>query len=144
MDDVVDAVRIAEPTEWFVVFHRKTANRILSFLAFGEFKHVSAFAYCDGFKAWVIYDVQWRGTSIRIADQAALIEMTRGLDILKIARTAKRMGASSRIGFTCVTAVKHLIGLQGCVAATPSQLYRHILRNGGVDIGRGPTSAPAA
>lgn len=143
MGEVVPAIRIAEPTEWFVVFHRKSTHRILSFLALGPYKHVSAFAYAPGFKAWVIYDVQWRGTSIRIVDQAALLELTRGLDILKVSRTGAHMGGSSRLGLYCVTAVKHLLGLR-CVAATPTQLYRHILRSGGIDIGRpAPATADA-
>lgn len=122
-----------EPSEWFVVFHRKSMNRLLSFLAFGEFKHVSAFGYCAGFKAWVVYDVRWSGTSICLMDQSAVIEFTQGCDILKIARTDVKMGPDSRLGLYCVTAIKHLIGLR-CVAMTPDQLYRHILRNGGLPI----------
>lgn len=134
--EMVEAARVAEPAEWFIAFHRKSSSRVLSFLAFGEFKHVSAFAYCAGFKVWVMYDVQWRGSSVRIADQAAVLELTRGLDIVKVRRSEARMQSSARVGFYCVTAIKHLLGLK-CVAVTPTQLYRHILRNGGILISAG-------
>lgn len=130
-----------EPTEWFVVFHRKSVNRILSFLAFGEFKHVSAFAYCAGLKVWLVYDVQWSGTRVMLVDKLSILALTDGCDILKVSRTGERMAMSSRLGFYCVSAVKHLVGLR-CVAVTPGALYRHILRNGGMPIhGAGPTPA---
>lgn len=141
MGEVVDALRVVEPTEWFIVFHRKSMNRVLSALAFGDLKHVSAFAYCAGFKAWLIYDVTWSGTRIWLADKDAVLRWSAGCDILKIERTDRRMGPSSRLGLYCVTAIKHLIGLK-CVAATPGALYRHILRNGGILISEQRPSAP--
>jgi hypothetical protein len=122
-----------EPNEWFVVFHRKSFNRWLGWLAMGEFKHVSVFGYCPGLKVWLLYDVQWSGTRIMLVDQATLITWSNGCDILKIKRVGAHMGLSSRLGLTCVSTVKHLVGLR-CVAATPDQLYRHILRNGGISI----------
>lgn len=131
MGEVVEHRRVVEPTEWFVVFHRTSTSRILSFLAFGEFKHVSAFAYAPGFKCWLMYDVQWRGTAVTVADQAAVIGLTRGCTILKMPRTSDRMRMTARAGFYCVTAIKHLLRLR-CVAVTPDALYRHILHNGGI------------
>jgi hypothetical protein len=131
-----------EPNEWFVVFHTKSLSPVLSFLAFGERKHVSAFGYCPGLKVWLLYDVQWGGTRIMLLDKAAIMEWTRGCDVLKIARVNHRMGLSSRIGLYCVSAVKHLIGLV-CVAVTPDQLYRHIIRHGGILISE-PKQSPAA
>lgn len=124
-----------EPTEWFVVFHRKSMNRFLSFLAFGEFKHVSAFGYCPGFKAWLVYDVQWSGTRIKLLPhndfgKAAIALWTTDCTIVKLPRGNLIPNFSSRVGFYCVSAIKHLLGLR-CVAATPGALYRHILRHGG-------------
>lgn len=142
MGEVVNTVRISEPNVWFLVFHRKSTNRVLSFLAFGEFKHVAAFGYCPRVGMWLVYDVTWTGTRVVLMDKAAIIEWTRGCEILQVDKIGARMGWSSRIGFYCVGAVKHLLGLR-CVAATPCQLYRHILRNGGVNIGSGQP-APAA
>jgi hypothetical protein len=143
VNEITD-MAVIEPSEWFVVFHRKSVNRILSFLAFGEFKHVSAFGYCPGVKLWLLYEVKLSGTRVMLLDKSAVMAWTEGCDILKIAPTGKRMEFSSRLGFTCVNAVKHLLGLV-CVAVTPDQLYRHILRNGGLPIhGRGPSPAAAA
>ena len=30
-----------EPSQWFIVFHETTKSRLVSFFAFGRFKHVS-------------------------------------------------------------------------------------------------------
>jgi hypothetical protein len=136
MGEPINPALAVEPSEWFVVFHRKSTNRVLSFLAFGEFKHVSAFGYYAGFKAWLIYDVQWRGTRLLMIPHSEdgkqiIAGWTDDCEIVKIARGEKRSALSSRIGLYCVSAIKHLIGLR-CVAVTPSDLYRHILRNGGM------------
>lgn len=133
-------IRVVEPNEWFVVFHRRSNSSILSWLAFGEFKHVSAFGYCVGVKLWLVYDVQWVGTRTMLMDEQSILEWTRGCEILKIARTDTRMGLSGRLGLYCVSAIKHLIGLR-CVAVTPGQLHRYILRNGGVCIGEQRSAA---
>jgi hypothetical protein len=122
-----------EPTEWFVVFHVKSITRWLGWLAVGRYKHVSAFSYCVGVKLWLLYDVQWSGTRVMLLDKSAVMAWTEGCTLVQIARTGERMRGSSRVGLTCVNAVKHLIGLR-CVAVTPDQLYRHILRNGGTVI----------
>jgi hypothetical protein len=122
-----------EPTEWFIVFHRKSMNRWLSLLAFGEFKHVSAFAYCPGLKVWLIYDVQWSGTRHLLVDIDSIKAWVAGCEVVKIARGTAPMGMSARLGLYCVTAIKHLIRLR-CVAPHPDGLYRHILRNGGTSI----------
>lgn len=142
-----DLALVGEPVEWFIVFHRKSMNRLLGWLAMGEFKHVSAFGYCPGFKCWLIYDVTWSGTRIKLLPhnefgKAAIGLWTQDCYIMKLPRADKVPHLTSRIGFTCVNAVKHLIGLQ-CVATTPSQLYRHILRIGG-ELISGPARHPAA
>ena len=133
--EMVDRVLISEPTTWFLVFHRTSVNRLLSFLAFGDLKHVSAFGYCPGFDAWVIYDVTWSGTRVRLvrndqAGQQAIIDMTRGCEMMKVEHAGQTPTFTSRIGFYCVSSVKHLLGLR-CVAVTPTQLYRFLLHNGG-------------
>lgn len=135
---MVDLARIAEPAEWFLVFHRTSTSRLLSFIAFGELKHVSAFGYCAGFDAWIVYDVTWKGTRVRLvrndaAGQQAIIDMTRGCDMLKIAHAGQLPSWSSRIGFYCVSSVKHLLGLR-CVAITPTQLYRYLRKTGAMTI----------
>lgn len=136
MEPRVNLPAATEPAEWFVVFHRKSASRLFSALACGEFKHVSAFGYCAGFKAWIVYDVTWAGTFIRLVahndeGKRTLGAWTDDCDLIRIPRSEAAPRIASRLGLYCVSAVKHLLGLR-CVAATPSGLYRHLLRNGGV------------
>lgn len=136
-----------EPAEWWVVFHPTASTRWLSWLAMGHFKHVSAFAYIPGFKAWLIYDVARAGTRLLLlpandAGKAELVRYTRDCAIVKMQRRAD--GPSlPRLGFFCTTAICHLLGLT-CVAR-PDALWRLCLRNGGEVIGRqsGPDPATA-
>jgi hypothetical protein len=132
-----------EPSEWFVVFNTKALNRWLALLTPGRFKHVAVFGYCPGIKLWLAYDVQWSGSRIVLMDKAAVMAWTAGCAVVLVAPTGEGMAASSRLGLYCVNAVKHLLRLK-CVAATPCQLYRHILRNGGRLISDPGCPAPAA
>lgn len=143
MDEITRPVAV-EPTEWFVVFRDRSASRLIGALTPGRRKHVSAFGYCPGVKLWLVYDVQLSGTRIMLMAQSEVLAWVGDAELVKIARLGQRMGLSSRLGFTCVTAVKHLLGLR-CVAATPDALYRHILRNGGIALSdaRHPAPAPA-
>jgi hypothetical protein len=136
--DEINLPDAIEPTEWYVIFHRKVAVRWLSWLACGEFKHVSAMAYCPGFKAWLVYDTQLRGTRIFLVAHGRdgetikpfFMAHTRDCAVVKIARSDVSMGLSSRLGLYCVPAIKHLLGVR-CAAVRPDAFYRHILRNGG-------------
>jgi hypothetical protein len=137
----VDHIRLPdafEPARWNVVFHRVSTRRWLSLIACGQFKHVSAFAYVPGFKAWLIYDTQWSGTRIMVlphndAGLAELRRYTAGCDVLVAQRRVA--GARAPLPFLCTTAVQHLIGIPG-VALRPDALYRLMLRNGAVPLGR--------
>jgi hypothetical protein len=126
-----------EPSEWFVVFHTKSHNRFLSFLAFGPLKHVSAFGYCHTVKVWLLYDVKWSGTKITLITAEQAMQWSRDCSVLKIARQPEPMEYSSRLLFTCVGAIKHLLGLR-CVAVTPGGLYREIIARGGTVISEHP------
>lgn len=124
---------VVDPTEWYVVFHVKSATRWLAVVTPGRFKHVSAFAYCAGVGMWLLYDVHWHGTRLRLLDKAGVMAWSRGCAVVSFSRRDEPLKLSGRLGHTCVTAVRHLLGLR-CVAWTPTQLYRHILRNGGYPI----------
>lgn len=126
-----------EPTEYFVVFHPTATTRWLSWLAMGHFKHVSAFAYIPGFKAWLIYDVACAGTRLLLlpaddSGKAELVRYTHGCAIVKMRRRSG--GSLPHVGFFCTTAICHLLGLT-CVAR-PDALWRLCLRNGGVPLGQ--------
>jgi hypothetical protein len=125
-----------EPDYWNVVFHpsRTRLERIL----LGRFRHVSAFTYVPGFKAWLIFDVQWGGVRLALfSHQAALehfLELVGDCTIVKFYRQHRDRLITARLGFYCVPAVKCLLGLS-CVAVTPGALYRHLMNNGGVLLG---------
>lgn len=143
MGDVVVLPPAIEPTQWFIVFHVTSATKWLGLVTPGKYKHVSAFGYLPGVKLWLLYDVQLNGTRIRLLDKDAIMLWTRDCDIFLVNSTGARMGLSSRWFFTCVSAIKHLIGLK-CVAITPSGLYRHVSKHGGTLIsGKERSAAPA-
>lgn len=126
-----------EPADWFVVFHPTASTRWLSWIAMGHFKHVSAFAYIPGFKAWLLYDVARAGTRLMLlpADavgKAELVRYTRGCEIVQMTRRPR--ASLNRFGFFCTTSICHLLGLT-CVAR-PDALWRLCLDNGGTILGR--------
>ena len=127
-----------EPVEWFVVFHTRSSIRWLSFLACGKFKHVSAFGYYPGFKAWLVYDVAMSGTSLIMLSHERAKEVlpvyTNDCTVVKIARNSAPVGLSlaSRLLFHCTPAIGNLVGLPCVALLNPNHLYRHLLRNGGI------------
>jgi hypothetical protein len=126
---------VIEPAEWFIVFHTKSATRWLGLITPGRYKHVSMVGYMAVYEAWLLYDVRLGGTCLQLLTKAAALAWMHDCDVIQIKPTGAHIGLRCRFGFTCVTAVKHLLGLL-CVAPTPTALYRHILRNGGIPIGR--------
>lgn len=136
--DEVPIPTVAEPAEWFVLFHTKAFNRWFSLIALGRFKHVSAIGYYPGFKAWIVYDVQFSRTQLVLiardaAARATLARYTAGCTMVKIARRDGWSPLWSRFGFFCVPAIKHLLGVRSC-ALRPDALYAHLIRNGGIAI----------
>jgi hypothetical protein len=133
-----------EPDYWNIVFHPSETRLKRIFL--GRFQHVSAFTYVPGFRAWLVYDVQWSGVRLALVSQPAAIEVfarfTKGCTIVKYYRSHQHLDLIGRIGFYCVPAIKQLLGLP-CVAATPDGLYRHLIKHGGVLI-NGPVRTAAA
>jgi hypothetical protein len=134
-----------EPDTWNVVFH-PSATRLGRRL--GRFKHVSAFAYVPGFRAWLICDVQWSGLRLCLFSHEAAMRLfthyTADCTLVMFTRQHHPMMLASRLGFYCVPAVKCLLGLS-CVAVTPDGLYRYLVKHGGCVLGaRGNTAAAAA
>ena len=122
-----------EPNEWNLVFHLKAANRWFSMIAMGKYKHVSAYAYVPGHKVWIIYDAQWTGTRVSIVTHEAMVayggRIFQDCDIINGVRKIYRpMPWWTRLGFTCVTASKHLTGL-ACIAMRPDAFHRFVLKH---------------
>ena len=132
-----------EPDTWNVVFY-PCASRLGRMLA--RFKHVSAFAYVPGFRAWVLLDVQWSGLRLCLFSHEAAMRVfthyTEGCAIVKFSRQHQTLGLSSRAGFYCVSAIKCLLGVR-CRVILPDGLFRYLLNNGGIEIGASPSNSSA-
>lgn len=130
----VPAPGAAEPQRWTIVFHRKPANWFFCFIAFGEFKHVSAFAWIPELRIWLTFDAGFSRTRIvALPDteysKAILRSLITGNAIVTMPVREAAM-PWFRLGPFCTTAVKHLIGLRSS-ALRPDTLLRHCIAQGG-------------
>lgn len=144
-----DMLAAIEPDRWNVLFHEKAKSRVLSWMAFGRFKHVSAFAYYAGFKCWLLYDARWSGLSLTLIEDESfktiIRDYTENCTWVVFERTRAPLPIYARLGLYCVPAIKHLLSLRSC-ALRPDALYAHLMRHGGTVIpdGRRPGTTPAA
>ncbi len=125
-----------EPREWFVVFHRESMRRWVNILAWGRFKHVSAFGQVPYTKDWVFFDYLTARTRVlSVPDEKSMAFLAHYSKLGTIVRMPAPIAADERVklklGLWCVTAVAHLLGLSTC-ALRPDALFRHCLENGGV------------
>lgn len=135
MDPVEPIVGATEPQDWFIVFHRSASSWWLETLAWGRYKHVSAFAYVTGFDAWIFLDAEWKGLRIVFSRHETarrqIAKYSELCDIVKFRRTGETMALNSRLGFHCVTTIKHLLGIRARGTLQPTGLYRYLIANGG-------------
>lgn len=133
-----------EPQSWVVVFNRTPRSWLLSLLAFGTYKHVSAYAYLPDLRMWLFYDIHLHRTEIVIArdgEKALMLIAQRTADADLIRIPAQHDGRTRfRLGFWCVPGIKHLLGLRSG-ALRPDRLWRDCIAAGGVPaegFARGP------
>lgn len=145
-----------EPQSWLLVFNHEASTRWRSFLAFGRFKHVWALAWVPAHKSWLVYDVHLDGTTIGLVPEGKPFEeflgrQTQGMRKATLVRMPRRppetrpkparnYNIGHRLGFWCVPAIKHLIGVR-CGALRPDALYRACLRHGGTVFEIGSTGS---
>lgn len=140
------AITAVEPERWVLVFQRSSKIWWVRWLAFGKYKHVAAYAYLPGFKAWLIYDVNMVRTSIIVApdgDEALgyLYELTRDADLVAMKRQA---GARRPPIFGwCAPAIARLMGLPNG-ALSLRALHRQCLAAGGQPLEQQRAAVPAA
>lgn len=125
-----------EPREWFVVFHRSSKRRIVNLLAWGRFKHVSAFGQIPYTGDWLFFDYLTSRTRVMtVPDDKSTEYLAHYSNLGAIVRMPAPNPDDERmklkLGLWCVTAVAHLLGLSTC-ALRPDTLFRHCLANGGV------------
>jgi hypothetical protein len=119
-----------EPNVWFLIFE-DTPRRILRRLIPGPWKHVRAVGWVPDQRLWLFYDVGLTRTSVAVAPDcpgAREAALPDGVTILAM-QAGERPPLWPRIGFWCVPAVAHLVGLRSC-ALSPMGLYRDCLRHG--------------
>jgi hypothetical protein len=124
-----------EARRWTVVFHRKAENRFFGLIAFGKFKHVSAFAWIPELGIWTFYDVGFRRSRItHFADGHGARQAIGAIMAGNYGVTVEAKNDALplvRLGFFCTTGVKHLIGLRSG-ALRPDALFRHLVASGGI------------
>lgn len=133
MIEAIPGPLIVQPEIWTLVFDRKASTWWASWLAFGRYKHVRAYAYVPFLHVWVFFDPHLSGTEIIIAAdgapaQALMQTWIVSADLIRVRRAACRR-RPAMLGF-CVPAIKRLLGLN-CRALRPDSLWRHCLANGG-------------
>ncbi len=122
-----------EPPTWYVVFGQDSRAFWLDKILHPGFRHVMVFGWVPGRNLWLVYDVSLGRTTVGVVGKAEIEQWigwarTRG-HVLAWRNKRVRREVRWRAGFWCVPAIKHLLGLR-CVALTPRQLYRWMLRNG--------------
>ena len=130
---MVDHVQASdfEPTSWLVIFHRRCGTEWVNRLP-GRFKHVSAIGWVNGANCWVYYDPTIHRTQVMVLPDeigiATYARIAAPNAVLKVP-VRERIGAG-RVGFWCVPAIKHLLGLRSG-ALLPDRLWKDCLANGG-------------
>ena len=124
----------ADPSVWLVAFNPYSDSRIVRTISFGRFKHVGAMAHVPGMRAWVTYDVGFRGTRITVIPDdknapAILDPWIGGCTLVRMRRDFERRRMPPLFGW-CVPAVAALLGLP-FGALRPDALFRQCLANGG-------------
>lgn len=121
-----------EPKTWVLVFAREGEGwaRYVP----GRYKHVRAYAYLPGMKAWILYDPHRSGVDIKVIHDrkealTALYHFTWQSDLMRFPASPGR--TFFPVFFTCVGAIKHLIGLRSR-ALILGTFHRHCLAAGGV------------
>lgn len=129
-----DTLGAGQPTRWILGFDRTARHWVAALFGFGrKYKHVSAAGYVPEADAWVFVDVCFDRTNLVVTRGAdvkrVMAELWGDADLIGI--DAQPRGSNGyRLGFWCVPAVKHLIGLRSS-ALLPGALWRDCLRNGG-------------
>jgi hypothetical protein len=98
----------------------------------GRRKHVRAYRWLPDLQAWQFFDVDRNGinTGVLPDGPAAMKELGQFVyecDLMRVRALKPR--PFFPLAFTCVGAIKHLIGIRG-LAVTPDQLWWACIRQG--------------
>lgn len=130
-DGSISSVAI-EPDVWYLVFEETTPRWWLRWV--GRFKHVMAIGWVAHQRVWLVYDVSLGRSRVAVlpdcpgTDQEIARLMEEATWLALTPRETPRFHWL-RIGFWCVPAVSHLVGIGGC-ALRPDAFFRDCLRHG--------------
>lgn len=133
-----------QPARWILGFDRTARHWAPAvFCARSKYKHVSAAGYVPEADAWMFVDVCFDRTRLIVTRGAdarrVMAELWGDADLIGI--DAQPAGSSCyRLGFWCVPAIKHLIGLRS-YAMLPDALWRDCVKAGGKVISEGSRHA---
>jgi len=132
---------VVQPQCWQVVFSRElSSRRWVNWLAWGEFKHVSAYAYVPFLHVWVFFDPHFRGTDIIVAAEgdpalAMISSRIRDAAVISVRRRPNPVvtqGSLPLLGY-CVPTVRRLVGVPGRTLSV-SGFYLDCLACGGIPL----------
>lgn len=133
MGDSPLVLPIETPFTWFVCFHPNCASRWVRLIP-GRYKHVSCFGQVPSTRAWVFCDpaIDWMRLSVVADEDADDVFKVWTANDAKIVRInlQRKTGRHWRIGFWCVPAVAHILGVRSR-AVRPDGFLRELLRQGG-------------
>jgi hypothetical protein len=121
-----------QPARWVLAFQRSTESRLVNWLAFGRYKHVTAFGYVEAVDHWLFFDWRARALDLIVARGEHATQLmahyTRDADLLGMdARPGA--GTGFQAGLWCVPAIRHLVGIRGS-ALRPDALWRDCIAQG--------------
>ena len=123
----------AEILNWNVLFLRGNREHWWDWLTPPEWRHVCAYGYA-GNGQWVVYDVADIRSRICVLSDLQFDHWLNHYEgrikaVVQIP-TGQGGGISARLGFWCVTAIKHLVALPSS-ALRPKALFRDLKKHNG-------------
>ncbi len=129
-----------EPSEWLILFHERSTPWVAR-LCPGRFKHVSALAFVPDAQAWVL--LSWELARMRVGligdddFERWFAAASEDAAVLRLPAPPFDHGPwCPRLGMTCVTMVKHLLGVRSS-ALWPDGLWRDLVAHGAEVISHG-------
>jgi len=121
---------------WIICFTDQNYNNVSRVLKRG-FRHCFAFTYYPKMKVWMVFEHTSGRTDIRLFTTSQLarhvaVWTETGCKFVKF-RSRYNAKLSVRCVMSCVSVIKHLLGLKDCRSLTPYQLFKWLKSNGGQD-----------
>lgn len=133
VDDVTiaDLEAMPEVAVWNLVFLAHPREHWWDIFTPEPWRHVCAFGFAND--RWIVYDAADTRSQIMVMTGSQFdmwfdLKRDRVTDIVRV-RVNDNAGLTGRVGLWCVTAVKHLAGLNSS-ALRPKALHRDLIRAG--------------